>query len=218
MRSATGLPLSFGHMNESLASFDVVLLDMDGVVRHWRPDRATAVERDHGLPDGFIYRASVAVPEDQLGVRGECTFADWLAATEREVAKTIGRRAHEAVTDWAAYRGDVDLEMLDIVRQLRSRVPVHVLSNAHDCFMDDMRLLGLDEEFDGFHYSAELGVAKPDRAIYLAALERIGLPAHRCLFTDDRPENVAGASAVGMTAFTFTTPAEFAVFLAGRTK
>lgn len=197
-----------------VAAFDAIVVDMDGVVRHWRSDPARAVERAHGLPDDFISSLSVSVPEHQLGVRGGCTFADWLEATEREVAKVIGRRAHDAVSEWAAYRGDVDSQMLDIVRQVRSRVPVHVLSNAHDCFMDDMRLLGLATEFDGFQWSAGLGVAKPDPATYLAALERIGVPAHRCLFTDDRAENVAGAKAVGMTAFVFTTPADFAARLA----
>lgn len=190
------------------AGIDALLLDMDGVVRHWNPAREAAVERAFGLPDGILIRVSRQVPEDELGVRGACTFSAWLDAIARELTPLIGpTEAEHAVAEWAAYRGDVDPEMLAVVARLRSRLPVHVLSNAHDCFLDDMQQLGLVGAFDGFHSSAELGVAKPDPAFYLAATERIGIPPERCLFIDDRAENVEGARSVGMTASTFTTPA-----------
>jgi len=52
--------------------------------------------------------------------------------------------------------------------------------------------------------SWELGVLKPDARIYRIALERLGVPAGEALFVDDRPENVAGAEAVGMRGLVFT--------------
>jgi HAD superfamily hydrolase (TIGR01509 family) len=73
--------------------------------------------------------------------------------------------------------------------------------------MDDMRQLGLAEAFDSFHYSAEMRLAKPDLAAYLKVLERIGMPANRCVFADDHPENVVAARSVGILAFDYTTPA-----------
>lgn len=187
-----------------------VILDMDGVVRHWRPGPASAVEKAFRLPPGAIGSVAFAVPEYQLGVLGVCTFADWLDAIARELSIRIGIRAWEAVTRWATYRGEVDPDTMAVVERLRSRVPVHVLSNAHDCFIDDMRQLGVSGAFDGFHYSAEMGLAKPDPAAYLEALERIGMPANRCVFADDRTENVVAAQSVGILAFAYTTPAAFA--------
>jgi putative hydrolase of the HAD superfamily len=183
---------------------------MDEVVRHWRPEPARAVERAFRLPPGAIDDVAFAVPEFQLGVIGACTFADWLDATARELSIRIGISAWEAVNRWAAYRGEVDRDMMAIVERLRSRVPVHVLSNAHDCFLDDMRTLGLAGSFDGFHYSAGMGLAKPDPEAYLKALERIGMPANGCVFWDDRTENVVAARAVGIPAFVYSTPAAFA--------
>jgi len=53
--------------------------------------------------------------------------------------------------------------------------------------------------------SYELGVAKPDRAIYLHCLERLGLPANQTLFIDDRDDNVAAAVELGIHAVHFTT-------------
>jgi putative hydrolase of the HAD superfamily len=187
-----------------------VILDMGGVVRHWRPGPASAVEEAFRLPSGTIEGVGLAVPEYQLGVLGVCTFADWLDAIARELSIRIGTKAREAVARWAEDRGEVDRDTMAVVEQLRSRVPVHILSNAHDCFIDDMRQLGLSGAFDGFHYSAEMGLAKPDPAAYIETLKRIGMPANRCVFVDDRMENVVAARSVGLLAFAYTTPAAFA--------
>jgi putative hydrolase of the HAD superfamily len=58
--------------------------------------------------------------------------------------------------------------------------------------------------------AAEMGLAKPDPPAYLKALERIGMLANRCVFADDRPENVVAARSVGIVAFDYTTPAALA--------
>lgn len=52
--------------------------------------------------------------------------------------------------------------------------------------------------------SCYLGLRKPDVAIFRRALDILGRPAERILFIDDRAENVAGATAVGMQAILFT--------------
>ena len=61
-------------------------------------------------------------------------------------------------------------------------------------------LLPLDELFDDVVDSCEVGVRKPDAAIYLLALERLGVhDPGRAVFLDDWPGNVAAAVGVGMT-------------------
>ena len=47
-------------------------------------------------------------------------------------------------------------------------------------------------EFDRRYISGELGVIKPDPAIYAAVENDCGLPPDTLLFTDDKAENVAG--------------------------
>jgi putative hydrolase of the HAD superfamily len=54
--------------------------------------------------------------------------------------------------------------------------------------------------------SCDLGVAKPDPAIYAHCLERLGCEGRETLFVDDRPENVAGAERLGIQAVVYTTP------------
>lgn len=48
--------------------------------------------------------------------------------------------------------------------------------------------------------SHELGLAKPDAAIYHAARARFGVPAEQIVFFDDLPENVDGARSAGWRA------------------
>jgi FMN phosphatase YigB (HAD superfamily) len=52
--------------------------------------------------------------------------------------------------------------------------------------------------FDALVFSGEVGVAKPDPAVYLLAADRLGLPAARCAFVDDSATNIRGAVQAGM--------------------
>lgn len=53
-----------------------------------------------------------------------------------------------------------------------------------------------------------MGVAKPDPRIYEIAAERAGVPMDRCLFVDDRLENIEAAVALGMTGVLFREPTD----------
>jgi HAD superfamily hydrolase (TIGR01509 family) len=58
----------------------------------------------------------------------------------------------------------------------------------------------LDELFDGIVISGDVGMHKPEPAIYLLGSERIDVPPEQCVFVDDLRENCAGAEDVGMCA------------------
>ncbi|HEX8104043.1 MAG TPA: HAD family phosphatase [Solirubrobacteraceae bacterium] len=53
--------------------------------------------------------------------------------------------------------------------------------------------------FDVTVISGEVGLRKPDPAIYELAAERLGLPAAQIVFVDDLPGNLKPARALGMT-------------------
>ena len=61
-------------------------------------------------------------------------------------------------------------------------------------------ILPIDEMFDLVVDSSEVGMRKPNPAIYRYTAERLGVPIERCVFLDDAPGNVAGAQAAGMQA------------------
>jgi len=55
------------------------------------------------------------------------------------------------------------------------------------------------ELFDTVVISGEVGIRKPDPAIFSLAVDRIGLPAATCVFVDDLDTNILAAEAAGMT-------------------
>ncbi|KZN47044.1 HAD family hydrolase [Pseudoalteromonas luteoviolacea] len=57
--------------------------------------------------------------------------------------------------------------------------------------------------FEGAIVSADLGVLKPQPAIYDALLTHFSLNANETVFIDDMPHNVAGAQAMGIEAIQF---------------
>jgi epoxide hydrolase-like predicted phosphatase len=56
----------------------------------------------------------------------------------------------------------------------------------------------LETLFDAWVISGEVGLRKPDPAIYELAAERLGLAPSACVFVDDLPGNLKPARALGM--------------------
>jgi HAD superfamily hydrolase (TIGR01509 family) len=61
------------------------------------------------------------------------------------------------------------------------------------------------EMFDTVVISGEVGMRKPERAIFELALDRIGLPAGECVFVDDVAPNIAAAAEAGLVGIVHRT-------------
>ena len=89
-----------------------------------------------------------------------------------------------------------------ILESLRGRVPLYALSNAntlHKNYWEETFHAELSH-FDQVFVSSDLGSRKPEPAIYLRALEHIGVEPESVIFFDDLATNVEAARALGMTA------------------
>jgi putative hydrolase of the HAD superfamily len=92
--------------------------------------------------------------------------------------------------------------LIEYLAGLRSRYPMVVLANAGPAARFAFEeVLGLHTIFDQLLISAEIGVEKPSAEAFGLAIEALGVPATGCIFVDDLRENVAGAEAVGITAY-----------------
>jgi epoxide hydrolase-like predicted phosphatase len=90
-----------------------------------------------------------------------------------------------------------DDAMLDGVRAARrAGVRTAMLSNSWGD--DRYDRAQLEELFDAWVISGEVGLRKPDPAIYSLAAERLGLAPDACVFVDDLPGNLKPAAALGM--------------------
>ncbi|BFP54158.1 hypothetical protein SCMC78_39650 [Streptomyces sp. CMC78] len=190
-------------------AFDAVLCDLDNVVRFYDTAPLAALERAAGLPEGATTEVAYAPEVDLPLLLGRITPAAWVEAIAAGLTERVGAdRARElgrALAD-APFRADE--EVVALLRRARTHVPLVLVTNATLQLDDDLALLGLTDLADAVVSSAVEQVAKPDPAIYRIAAERAGVPAARCLFVDDRQENVDAAVALGMTGVRFREPAD----------
>jgi epoxide hydrolase-like predicted phosphatase len=91
-----------------------------------------------------------------------------------------------------------DTAMIDGVRAIRrGGVTMGLLSNSvGEASVYDRELIA--ELFDAWVISSEVGLRKPDPAIYELAAERIGLQPADCVYVDDIGGNLKPAAALGM--------------------
>ena len=99
-----------------------------------------------------------------------------------------------------APRRDYDLHS-DPVRYTGIRLAV--LSNAPVSMGEYVRRQQWARLFDRIVISGEIGLIKPDAAIFAHLLRDLAAPADRVAFTDDLPENIAGAEAAGIRGIVF---------------
>jgi epoxide hydrolase-like predicted phosphatase len=103
----------------------------------------------------------------------------------------------------------VDGELVDYIRSLRGSYKTGLLSNAFGDLREYLTTVWkFADAFDDLLISSEVGLVKPDPAIYRLALQRLGVASDQAVFIDDMPVNVDGARRVGMHAIRFLSPAQ----------
>jgi putative hydrolase of the HAD superfamily len=74
-----------------------------------------------------------------------------------------------------------------------------VTNGAPDVQREKLDRAALARHFSAIVISAELGIGKPDRRIFTAALDAIGVPAHRAIMIGDSlPRDIGGAHGAGL--------------------
>ena len=182
------------------------LFDLDGVIRQFDPGHPARVEAEAGLPAGTLHRVAFDAARIATALDGRVTFEDWrdAVATALELDHDLADGRTVADRFFAIESGSVDPEVLAVVREVRARVPVALLTNATSRLASELEALALADEVDVVCNSWDVGVAKPDPRAFTLAAERMRVAPTDCFFTDDREENVDAARAVGMTAHHFT--------------
>jgi transcription antitermination factor NusB len=186
---------------------DVLLVDVDGVLRHWHDHEVDAAEDALGLPRGAIAEVAFEEALMQLVITGGMTDAAWRTHVADELAARYGVDAVALSEFWNGRGWTVDESVLAVLADVRGagRCRVALFSNATDRLEDDMRQCGISDAVDSIVNSATLRLAKPDPLAFAAAAAALDTEPDRCLFVDDRAANVDGARQAGMRAELFTS-------------
>jgi putative hydrolase of the HAD superfamily len=162
--------------------------------------RTRGVDRtDEQVAAAFRAEVDYYVPRSHEG-RDEAT----LALLRRDCAQVFLEAAgagHLDAGEFApAFVGSLEFEPLpgavEACEKLRRRgLPVAVVSNWDVGLHEHLHRLGLDLVVVT---SADVGAAKPDPAIFLHALQRLGAEPSRAVHVGDSPADEEGARAAGM--------------------
>ncbi len=183
-----------------------IIFDFGGVLLEWNPRN--------------LYRRYFDRPEEMEAFLSEIDFTSWNAQQDKgrpwdeavavlsaqfphraELIRSYHEHWEESVT--GAIEGTVE-----IARRLK-RAAYHIVGLTNwsaETFPIARRKYDFLHLFDAIIVSGEVGLIKPDPAIFELAVKKTGVPASQCVFIDDHEANVAMAQRLGMQAVLFRGP------------
>ncbi len=127
--------------------------------------------------------------------RGQLSNEQFLARLNGLLQKPVDHP--ELIAHWLDLFAPID-DMLQLARQLKAHYGVYMLSNTSPLHWQHVvPRFHLDAISHGLLTSYEVGVMKPDPAIFRAAEQRFELHAASTVFIDDLADNAEGARQCG---------------------
>jgi epoxide hydrolase-like predicted phosphatase len=191
-----------------------IIFDIGGVlIRTEDQEPRRRLEERFGLAAGaaeFIVLNS----EDGLRTqRGEFTEEENWRRVQRELNLSAADLADFRREFWAGDK--LDTALIDYIRRLHARYQTAIISNAMPGLMTLVNgKYPIADAFDVIVGSGDVKVAKPDPAIYLLTLEKLGRAPSEAIFIDDSLRNIQGAQAVGLHTIHYTRGVDIPAALA----
>ena len=132
---------------------------------------------------------------------GEVTQVEIRAHLQRELSLSDAQVDELEQDMWRWYVGELDRELYDWFAGLRGRgLAVAILSNSGPGGREREACWGFEALVDVLVYSHEVGLKKPDTAIYALTTERLGVPPDEIAFLDNWLPAVKAARTAGWHA------------------
>ena len=191
-----------GEIDALLFDFGGVLIEIsfDRVFARWAGLAGVDVERVKGrFSHGEAY---------QDHERGKLSFGAYFQSLRAELGIELSDA--QFADGWNQVFGPEQEETVQLVRELRTRVPLYLFSNTNTFHHDYWRARYAKalEPFRRMFISSEMGVRKPHREAFERVAAEIGVAPSRILFFDDTRANLDGARAAGMHAVHVRSPAD----------
>ncbi|HEY8545226.1 MAG TPA: HAD-IA family hydrolase [Acidimicrobiales bacterium] len=207
-------------------SIRAVVFDFGGVILTSPFEAFARYEAEAGLPPGFIRQLNATNPDSNAWARlerSEVDVAGFVELFEAEAAAAGHRVDGDAVL--ACLSGRLRPEMVEALRRCHERLSTALLTNNfvaggrgdgagpgtdHGPSTDGPHAPGrfaeVLEHFDVIVESSQVGLRKPDPAIYRLVCEKLGVEPHEAVFLDDLGVNLKPARAMGMTTIKVVDP------------
>lgn len=192
--------------------FEAVISDFGGVLTTPLIQSFMAFQDQTGITTEVLGKAMAAATEANGDnplfemERGEITEIAFLEQLTDSLEPLLGHRPEMHRFKEIYFEAlDPNPAMIELMRELKAadyRMAM-LTNNVREWEPLWRSMLPVDEIFETVIDSAFVGCRKPESRIYAIALDRLGVPAERCLFVDDVEVNCEGAEKAGMTAVHF---------------
>jgi len=110
---------------------------------------------------------------------------------------------------WNSMLLDIPTERIELLRILRKRYRIFLLSNSNKIHFDkynsylkkNHKVKGFEDIFEKAYFSFNLGMIKPDKNIFTYVLEMNNLKINETLFIDDSMQHINTAKELGLATF-----------------
>ena len=195
------------------APIQAVIWDFGGVISTSPFDAFASFERERGLPPDFLRRVNATNPLDNAWARFERSAIDLAAFDDAFAAESAAQghavRGREVI---ALLGGTIRPAMVEALRRLRLRLKIGLITNnVIGPGTEGADATGRDAVIALFHQvieSAQVGVRKPDPAIYQMMCSALDVAPQHCVFLDDLGINLKPARALGMQTIKVSDPDE----------
>lgn len=194
--------------------YQAAIFDFGGVVTTPIADAFAGVDRAAGVEAGTVLRL-MREARDQTQHEfhrletGTLSEADFYQVLRLKIEAVAGRSVpwpDDALGVRRLLLGSLrrNEQMLAAIARIAAHYPVGMLTNNVREWSRWRELYPM-EMFRVVVDSSDVGMRKPDPAIYRLTCDRMGIDPARAVFVDDLEDNVRGAVAVGMRGIVFTT-------------
>lgn len=187
-----------------MTTLSVIVFDLGRVLVDLDFDafpRLLGFERSHASP-------SVKLPIERLAIQyetGKITTEQFFNSLDEILHHKF--RREELLNAWNAIIGEENSAIAPIVDAVQLRYRTAILSNTSPTHfqkaLDNSPIL---RKFSKRYLSYELGVMKPDLAVFRHVIETLNVDPSTILFIDDISENIIAAQQCGMVGILFTDP------------
>ena len=180
-----------------------IIFDLFGVIARFDTEGYYTLHSISPSDQQILQREVFRSLEFAMGDRGTISEEEAVEA----ICARIPEHLHEAVCDFIYRQNRAILPipgMEELLRHLKGLGHhLFLLSNTSRAFHRFRSRIPGIELFDDTLISADVGLVKPDPAIFRLACEQFGILSSESAFIDDTPINAESAQYIGMEAYVF---------------
>ena len=186
-----------------MREYTTIIFDLGGVIINLRKQDCIDAFRALGYASVDKMLSEYRQDGEFLALEeGRVSPEEWRAIIRKNIAKPV---TDQQIDDaFNAFLVDIPIEKLRMLRALKSRYRIAMLSNTNKVMFESkipelfkIEGLTIEDYFDDFFLSYKMGMSKPSPEIFIKVAEGLGIEPCEALFIDDSQANVDAASKLG---------------------